>query len=222
MESLWPGSPPIGLSISKDGEQQGSHHPTRTNLLLATAALIMNAARIFKPLTTAIDKGPTNINSTMTGLGKFCSLSSHMAGWQGILHLLKWLVLFLFRIAGQADSVPQRAKSVLSSCISEERSPVGRQMRANSSLEWCLFFPLYWQTLQMSSVTSSDVQLLFYLYFSSKIYFLFLHFSIYKNKNHFIPYSDFSSMALIKANDNLACLQTWNPLYWLFRRKEGF
>lgn len=135
MESLWPGSPPIALSISKDGEQQGSHHPTRTNLLLATAALIMNAARIFKPLTTAIDKGPTNINSTMTGLGKFCSLSSHMAGWQGILHLLKWLVLFLFRIAGQADSVPQRAKSVLSSCISEERSPVGRQMRANSSLE---------------------------------------------------------------------------------------
>lgn len=52
-ESLRPGSPPIGLSISKDGEQQGSHHSTNTDLLLATAALILNAARIFKPLTTA-------------------------------------------------------------------------------------------------------------------------------------------------------------------------
>lgn len=52
-ESPWPGTPSLGPSSSKDGEQQGSHRPTGTNLLLATAALAMNATRLPKPLTTA-------------------------------------------------------------------------------------------------------------------------------------------------------------------------
>lgn len=49
------------------------------------------------------------------------------------------------------------------------------------------------------------VQLLFYLYLSTKVFY-FLSFCIFlfiKRKDNFIPFSDFSGMALIKANDNL-------------------
>lgn len=53
-QSPWSERSLVGPSTFKDGEQQGSHLPTITNALLATATLTVNTVGLFKPLTATV------------------------------------------------------------------------------------------------------------------------------------------------------------------------
>lgn len=144
-ETPQPGSPQDCLPPRIGTARQPWAHPQKT--ACGCFSPTVAAERLFKSLATPTmsQKRSNRYQSCCDWFGKVL-FPAQCHGWLAG-HLLKWLIFFLFKVSDQADSVPQPAKSALTSQSSEDRSSVGRQVGTNSSPECCLFLTLHWQPL---------------------------------------------------------------------------